>query len=331
MTCIHLGTALKVLDGNLMWHAGLTAPDTRRGAVLMTVSKDALAGEITELQCFVPTSHGRVWAHVCGPVGSSALPLVIVHGGPGFPSDYLQPLDVLADERHVLRYDQISTGRSEPASDDSAWTVEAHVEHLEQVRAHFGFSRFHLLGHSWGGFLALSYIQAHPSRVASVTLSSPLVDSDRWMRDATTLIARLPGVHQKSLAAGPADPGYAAAEAEYYRRHFCSIEPWPQSLQQAADGQDAASYHAMWGPNEFTNTGVLRGQSRAEVAKNLTIPNFWITGTDDEARPKTIREIASMNVNSEVLVLPGTHCVHLENPSSYESALRGFLHVADRD
>jgi len=297
----------------------------------MTVNEDAHVGEIIESERLVPTSHGRLWAHSSRPATAAAVPLVIVHGGPGFPSDYLQPLDALADERPVVRYDQISAGRSEPASDRSAWTVEAYVEHLEQVRRHFGFARFHLLGHSWGGFLALSYIDAHPDRVASVILSSPLVDSDRWMRDAAALIERLPDADRRSLSAGPTDPGYAAAEAEYYRRHFCSIEPWPSPLQRAADSQDTASYHAMWGPNEFTNTGVLRGQSRVDVVRDLTVPSLWITGTDDEARPETIREMASLTTRSEVHVLPGTHCTHLENPPTYESALRSFLHVADRD
>lgn len=297
----------------------------------MAGNDDAHVDEFIETERLVPTSHGRVWAHSRRQGAAAGVPLVIVHGGPGFPSDYLQPLDSLADERPVIRYDQISAGRSDRASDRSAWTVEAHVEHLEQVRGHFDLSRFHLLGHSWGGFLALSYIDAHPDRVASLTLSSPLVDSDRWMRDAAALIERLPKADRSSLLAGPTDPGYAAAEAEYYRRHFCSIEPWPLPLQRAADSQDAASYHAMWGPNEFTNTGVLRGQSRVDAVRRLTAPSLWITGADDEARPETIREMASLTARSEVRILPGTHCTHLENPATYEAALRSFLQVVDRD
>ncbi|QTX05689.1 proline iminopeptidase-family hydrolase [Agromyces archimandritae] len=309
---------------------------------------DALESE----DAFVPTPQGRLWARSLtrrrGPAPGSApeasrtasrtrpddgpVPLVILHGGPGFPSDYLHPLAAgLAEDRPVVVYDQIGAGRSDPVGDPAALDVELYVDHLERVRRHFRLDRFHVLGHSWGGFLALAYTESHPERVASLVLASPLVEPDRWDADARALIGELPADHRRSLAAGPLDPGYAAAEAEFYRRHFCRLEPWPAPLQAAADGEDRVSYTALWGPNEFTNTGRLAGDSRAGVIPELTVPSLWITGTDDEARPQTVGEYAAMSDASELAVLPGTHCVHLEAPNAYLAEVRRFLHRSPHD
>ena len=283
---------------------------------------------VTRQESFAPTRHGRLWVLSLTPAAPSGLPLVIVHGGPGISSDYLHSLGVLADERRVVFYDQIGVGRSERANDPSAWTVDAYVEHLEAVREHLGLDRFHLLGQSWGGFLALAYADVHAEHVASIILSSPLIDTDRWLGDAHALIAELPPMYRASIEAGPEDAGYEAAQAEYYRRHFCHLDPWPPVLQQGMDEMDADSYNAMWGPNEFTCAGVLAHDSRAAAIERLGVRNLWLTGTDDEARPQTIAGFAAMSPASKLVILPGTHCVHLEQPQAYESALREFLNAA---
>lgn len=281
-----------------------------------------------------PTPHGGLWYQLTSPAqprgtndGRPApLPIVLLHGGPGSPSDYLAPLDALSADRPVLRYDQIGCGRSDSATDETAWTVDAHVDHLDSLTRHLGFDRFHLYGHSWGGMLALAFYEAHPHRAASLTLASPLVDTKRWVADAATLIAELPAEHQAAIAAGTAHAGYAEAEAEFYRRHFCNIEPWPAPIQESDARQNAVAYNAMWGPNEFTQTGNLRDEDRSGVVRELTVPNLWLTGAEDEARPETIRAFAALNSHSSVHVFPGgTHSVHLEQPGPYLAELRAFL------
>lgn len=294
-------------------------------------SGDAMELRTRESQ--VETPHGSLWLRTaCGSAVDSDknLPLLLLHGGPGFPSDYLAPIEALADDRVVIFFDQIGAGRSGPATDATAWTVEAYVEHVNLVQQHLGLEQFHVLGHSWGGFLALAYADAYPSKIASLTLSSPLVDVDRWEADARFLISSLPDVHQKAIADGPGSPGYDAAEAEFYRRHFCSTDPWPEPLQRSSNAQDAASYEAMWGPNEFTNTGTLAGASQLDTVRRLEQPILWITGSHDEARPETLIEFASLNAASQLVVLPGTHNVHLEQPQPYLDTLRAFLRRTDR-
>src|ERR1041384_5651963 len=54
---------------------------------------------------YLPVDGGRIWYKVSG-VGT-ATPAILLHGGPGFGSYYMKPLEALADERRVVRYDQL--------------------------------------------------------------------------------------------------------------------------------------------------------------------------------------------------------------------------------
>src|SRR4051812_47544191 len=104
---------------------------------------------------FVDVPGGRVW---WGSLGEGGIPLLCLHGGPGFAHDYLEPLEDLAARRRVVFYDQLGCGRSERPHDRSLWTLERHVEELARVCAALELERFHLFGSSWGGMLALQYL-----------------------------------------------------------------------------------------------------------------------------------------------------------------------------
>ena len=106
---------------------------------------------------FIPVNGYRVWTRVVPGSGApQRLPIVLLHGGPGVPSDYLEPLEALAREgRDVIRYDQLGCGRSDHPDDPTLLRVDRFVEELAQVRDDLGLERFHLYGQSWGGMLAL--------------------------------------------------------------------------------------------------------------------------------------------------------------------------------
>jgi proline iminopeptidase len=91
---------------------------------------------------------GRVWYRRIG--GGPGIPLLALHGGPGGTSCRFEALTPLADERPVIFYDQLGSGRSDRPADTTLWRVERFVDELEAVRRGLGLERLHLLGHSWG-------------------------------------------------------------------------------------------------------------------------------------------------------------------------------------
>jgi proline iminopeptidase len=98
--------------------------------------------------------------------------LIAIHGGPGMSSDYMLSLEQLAgDELAVATYDQRGTGQStSPAPEPASYDLQKYVADLEAVRQAVGVENVHLLGHSWGGLVAMRYATIHPERVDSIIL-----------------------------------------------------------------------------------------------------------------------------------------------------------------
>ncbi len=133
----------------------------------------------------LPVEGGNIWYQIVGT--GKGLPLLTLHGGPGFPHDYLETLAALGDERPVIFYDQLGCGKSDRPSDLSLWRTGRFVRELMQLREALGLERFHLLGHSWGTMLAVEYLLAGGTGVERLILASPALSMPRWIEDARRL------------------------------------------------------------------------------------------------------------------------------------------------
>ena len=121
----------------------------------------------------LPVSEGRIpfggaetWYRIVGEgERPGALPLLLLHGGPGGTHDYLEPMAELArGGRRVIFYDQLGCGNSPHPSDPDKWTVQLFLDEVAAVRDALGLDRIHLLGQSWGGMLAMEYVLTRADR-----------------------------------------------------------------------------------------------------------------------------------------------------------------------
>jgi pimeloyl-ACP methyl ester carboxylesterase len=134
----------------------------------------------------------RTWYEIRGDL-RSGVPLVLLHGGPGIPGNSFVPLMTrMADRRPVVRYDQLGCGRSDRPNDPSLWRVETFVDELAALRDALGLDEIHLLGHSWGGTLAIEYVLTRPAGVRSLVLSSTLSSTRFWVEEARRLRGAMP-------------------------------------------------------------------------------------------------------------------------------------------
>ena len=294
------------------------------------VAAEAVARSPAPGQGFVEVPGGPVWYKVVGE--GDGLPLLLLHGGPGGTSCGYSLLDHLGDERPVIRYDQLGTGRSGRPNDLGLWTVERYVEELHALRQHLGLDRFHLLGHSWGASLAGAYVLAKGTDgIASVVFSSPLISTPRWIEDANLLRQNLPedvqGVLNAHEAAGTTDSeAYRQASEVFYERHVYRGEP-AEPMDDCSDAPGSSLiYNYMWGPTEFRATGTLRDFDISDRLHEITVPVLFVTGEFDEARPATVASFQRKIPGAQMIVIKGVaHASISRAPDTYRRALEKFL------
>lgn len=274
--------------------------------------------------------------HQDGVARPPATPLVLIHGGPGDPHDYLEPLAALAIDRPVVFYDQLGCGRSDRPADAALWQVGHFVEELRCLLRDLGFPRVYLFGHSWGSMLALEYALTKPVGLAGLVLASPPISIPRWLADARRYRAELPaaisGTLDRNEAAGTLDsPEYITATVAYYQRHLCRLSPWPIELQRGAAGAGLAVYHAMWGPNEFYMTGSLRDYDRTDRLAEIAVPTLFACGRFDEAPPETTAYYQSLVPGADLAVFEhSAHLPMLEEPERFVDTIGEWLRAKDQ-
>lgn len=277
---------------------------------------------------WVDVPGGRVWTRTYGTGRRPAL--LVLHGGPGMPAYYLEGLSALAAEHDVVLFDQLGCGRSERPNDPELWTVARAVAEVDAVRSGLDLGTVSLLGHSWGGFLAVAYTLAHPANVSAIILSSPLVSVEQWMTDAASLIDQMPPAARSAILLHEAEatfdhPDYQDATMAFYKRFFCKLDPWPDNLERTFREMGEQPYNVMWGPSEFTQTGNLRGEDLSPALSDISVPSLWVCGTQDEVIPGTLEGFARRAGGRLCVVDGGTHCLHLEQPDVYLRTVGSFL------
>ncbi|MEI9851863.1 MAG: proline iminopeptidase-family hydrolase [Sphingomonas sp.] len=279
---------------------------------------------------------GRVHANVTNPAAPGT-PVVGLHGGPGYPSYYLEPMRALADRRPVILLDQLGCGRSDRPADPALWTIERFADELEAVLAGFGYPAYHLFGHSWGTMLATRYVTRHgPGRVRSIVMGSPALQVDWWERDCNALVAAMPEEMRRAIEEGNASgdtegPAYQAAHGEFYLRHVCKRGMETGLFARTVEECGYDVYMKIQGPNEFTVIGDMKGWDfRPELAA-LTVPVLYLTGAEDEARPTTVAAFATVTPGSRMVVIPdAAHLTMLDNAAAHNAEVARFLDEVDR-
>ena len=284
-----------------------------------------------ESEGYVEVEGGRVWYQRLGE--GDALPVLLLHGGPGAAHDYMLPLaERLSEHRPAIVYDQLGCGRADKPDDTSLWTVDRSVTEVDQVRAALGLDRCHLLGQSWGGWLAIDYMARGPEGIAGLVLASTSASIAQFVAGARRLIDALPEPHRTALqelgARGEYDhPDYRAAEQEFYRRHLCRMDPWPEALVRSSDQMEGNQVYAtMNGPTEFDVIGLLRDWDRTADLGRIRVPTLVTCGRYDEITPSCSETITRGIPDARMHVFEqSAHCAHLEEPERYAEVVEAFL------
>lgn len=231
-------------------------------------------------------------------------PVVFLHGGPGSGAQHAHRALFDAERDHAFLLDQRGAGRSHPYLSCAANTTWHLVEDLETVRAHFGISRWAVVGGSWGSTLALAYAEAYPARVAGMVLRAIFlgtVEEVRWAfvdgpeRFRPELFAevrdRLPeaergdvlGAYVKRLLSP--DPSVHVPAARIwnaYERILSEIAPSIRTLPVSFDARGPVPPTPIVEAHYIANSFFLEpGQLLGNAARLVSIPGAIIQGRYD--------------------------------------------------
>ncbi|WP_110969073.1 proline iminopeptidase-family hydrolase [Pseudomonas huaxiensis] len=260
--------------------------------------------------------------------------LLCLNGGPGLPCDYLRDAHSWLKDKglRVVAFDQLGTGASDRPDDPSLWDITRYVAEVETVRESLGLGRVHMLGHSWGGWLAIEYAIHHPQALKSLILENTVGDiphlSSELDRLRNALGSETVAMMQRYEAIGNLDhPQYQAAITLLNYRHVCRLEEWPAPVQRSLGDWNMGPYVAMQGPNEFLYTGNLKDWNRLKEMADFRMPVLITTGQHDELTPAcALRMKLALNNAAELHVFPNSsHMPFYEEPQAYFPVLLDFL------
>lgn len=280
---------------------------------------------------FLTVPGGKAWYRIVGN-DRPGIPLVTLHGGPGAPHDYLEPLEGLADERPVIFYDQLGCGNSERPDDLALWNNGRFIDELLKVQEGLGLTKIHLMGQSWGTLLAGEYmLREKPQHVCSLILSGPFFSASRWLADQQNYLTGLPEEIQTVVRQAEAmkefdSPAYQEAMRVFYSKHVCRLNPWPEAMNRTIEKMGVPVYQSMCGTSEFTMTGSLKNTELVNRLKEIKVPVLFTCGRYDEATPETTAIYQQALPGSEMVVIEdASHEHHLEKPQEYLELVRNFL------
>jgi L-proline amide hydrolase len=268
---------------------------------------------------------------------SSDFPVVILHGGPGAAHNYAIPIANLLTHRgfDVVLYDQIGCGQSShfPNAPKEFWQMELFIKELTEVLSHLNIeSGFYLLGHSWGGMLAMEYAVTKPPGLKGLILSNTLSSMPLLREELAKLKEQLPIETQKILnfheSEGTTDSDeYQEACNVFYRRHLIRINRTQYSLQSSEQRlKDPTVYKVMNGPSEFHIIGTLKDWSITEKLQEIIYPTLILSGLYDECTPK-VHELIEANIKDSEWVLfeESSHSPFVEEAAKYIRVIEKFI------
>ena len=288
----------------------------------------------------IQTAKGRykVWTKRIG--NNPKIKLLLLHGGPGGTHEAFECFESFLPKEGIefIEYDQLDSYYSDQPNDSSLWTTDRFVDEVDQVRQALGLTKdnFYLLGHSWGGILALEYALKHQDHLKGLIISNMMASIPEYekyngklrLQMRKTLIDSLQNYEDKGLFN---DTVYQRLVLnEYYRVHLCRLNPWPEPLDLMFKHLSSGIYVAMQGPSEFKTGGRLIHWDRSKDLSQITVPTLMIGGEFDTMDPKYMEWMSSQVQNGNYLYCPlGSHCDMWDDQAHYFPGLIKFLRDVD--
>ena len=335
--------ALSALVAALLAACGSSVPSASQSSRYFDNSRhaDAWSGGARMIPIHTPNGAFNVWVKRVG--NNPSLKVLLLHGGPAVPHDYLEAMDSFLPAAGIeyYYYDQLGAGNSDQPKNDDLWTTNRFVDEVEQVRTALGLTKdnFCLYGQSWGGLLAIEYALAHQDQLKCLVISNMMASIPAYNAYAKSKLmpelnaSDLATVQQLEAENKTDDPRYMGILVpQFYEKHFLRrpAAEWPEPVNRAFARQNEHIYTLMQGPSELGAGGRLVNWDRFADLKRITVPTLVIGAKYDTMDPAYMESMAKQLPKGEYAFMPeGSHLAMYDDQQRYFAALVGFLKKQD--
>ena len=288
-----------------------------------------------------PKSDFRVWTKRVG--NNPTIKVLLLHGGPGVTHEYFEALDSYFPAAGIeyYYYDQLGSAYSDQPDAPELWELPRFVEEVEQVRQALGLdqSDFCLLGHSWGGILAIEYALKYQRHLKALIISNMMSSIPAYNEYANKML--MPAMDQTALAeikrleaAGDYEnPRYMELLIEHHYVHHIlrrAYDKWPDPVNRAFAHLNPKVYIPMQGPSELGASGKLVDWDRTADLRKISVPTLVIGARYDTMDPAHMERMAKQVQKGQYLFCPnGSHMAIYDDQKVYVDGVVGFLQDVD--
>ena len=324
----------------------LAACNDKNKTIVSTSSKEDLyatvqTGGVKVIPIETPKGKFNIWTKQMG--NNPKIKILLLNGGPGATHEYFECFEsfLLPEGFEFIYYDQLGCGNSDNPKDTTMWDLPRYVEEVEQVRKALNLTKdnFYLLGHSWGGLLAMQYALKYQDNLKGLIISNMMSSAPDYGKYAEDVLAPqfdpkiLDTIRQIEKKGDFQNPKYMELlYANYYVKHICRfpLEQWPEPVTRSFGKMNQSLYVTMQGPSEFGVGGnLVNWDVKAELPKIKT-PTLTIGGKFDTMDPDHMKWMSTQVQNGRFLLCPnGSHMSMYDDQKNYFPGLIQFIKDVD--
>jgi proline iminopeptidase len=292
-------------------------------------------GGVKMISIETPKGKFNVWTKRVG--NNPAMKILLLNGGPGCTHEYFECFESFLPKEGIefIYYDQLTCGNSDNPKDTSLFDLNRYVEEVEQVRIALNLDKtnFYLLGHSWGGILAMQYALKYQDNLKGLIISDMMASCPLYGKYADDVLAKqmdpvvLDSIHTLEKKEDTKNPRYMQLlEKHFYSKHICRIYPYPEPVKRSFDKLNMDLYVTMQGPSEFGISGKLTHWDVSSQLKNIHVPTLVIGATYDSMDPKYMEWMSKEIPGAQFLLCSnGSHMCMWDDQETYINGLVKFV------
>ncbi|HMX79697.1 MAG TPA: proline iminopeptidase-family hydrolase [Ferruginibacter sp.] len=298
-------------------------------------------GGVKVIQVQTPNGNFNVWTKRMG--NNPKIRILLLNGGPGATHEYFECFEsfLLPQDIEFIYYDQLGCGLSDNPKDTSMWDLPRFVEEVEQVRKALGLNKdnFYLLGHSWGGILAMQYALKYQDNLKGLIISNMMSSCPLYGKYAQDVLAPqfdpkiLDTIRQIEAKKDFDNPKYMELlTPHFYAKHICRLplEQWPEPMVRSFNKMNHSLYVTMQGPSEFGIGGNLVNWDVSKELPKIKVPTLTIGGTHDTMDPEHMKWMSTQVQHGRYLLCPnGSHMSMYDDQAHYFPGLIEFIKDVD--